>query len=80
MSDFKLDLRLQMPTRETEKEMEECEHCYQMHSPKEECEGTQNGSHPPPPYSVPQVEDSSYLKKALARFRKKQAKKKKDSK
>jgi hypothetical protein len=78
MKDFKLDLRLQMPQRE--EEVEECELCGQMHQQEEECEGTQTGSHPAPPYSVPQVEDSGYLKKALARFRKKQKNKKRDDK
>ena len=71
-----------MPTRPSAEpeSHEECEYCAQQHNPEEECEGTQTGSHPPPPYSVPQVEDSSYPKKALARFRKKQDKKKRDDK
>ena len=74
MSDFKLDFRLQMPEREPV--AEECDYCQQMHNLKEECEGTGYDSHQPPAYNVPQVEDSSYLKQALARFKKKQKAKK----
>ena len=77
MSDFKLDLRVQMPTREEGPVEEECAHCGQMHSPKEECEGLGGYDHwQPVGYEVPQVEESSYLKKALAQFKKKRAKKK----
>lgn len=73
MNDFKFDLRLRMPQRPVEEmEHEECEQCQQKHDPKEECEGTGYNHWQTSAYEVPQVEDSSYLKKALARFKRKQ--------
>lgn len=74
MKDFKLDLRVQMPQRAPMEH--ECPHCLQMHSEKEECEGLGYDHFQPTAYDIPQVENSSYLKKALARFRQKQKAKK----
>lgn len=71
---MKLDIRLRMPEREPQ--VEECEYCQQMHSPKEECEGTGYDHDQPPAYNVMQVEDSSYLKKAMKQFKDKMRKKK----
>lgn len=63
-----------MPDR-APKEEEECEHCNQVHDHYARCEGFGFDHYQEPAYETPQVEDSSYLKKALAQFKKKRAKK-----
>jgi len=72
---FKFDVRLVMPSRQTPEAYEECTHCQQQHSPKERCEGLGFDHQQPVAYEVPQVENSSYLKKALAQFKNKRKKK-----
>ena len=55
----------------------ECPHCSQIHSEKDDCEGFGFPMEPYEPMETPQV-DSPYLRKELAKFKKEQAKKKKE--
>lgn len=72
---MKLKLSLEMPQRESDTDLPECEHCNQKHDQYARCEGFGYDHFQEPAYETEQVEDSSYLKKALAQFKKKRAKK-----
>lgn len=74
---MKLNINVEMPERAApeKEEHEECPQCQQQHDQYSRCEGFGFDHFQEPAYETAQVENSSYLQRALAQFKRKRAKK-----